>query len=75
MQILVWAGTFLLLAVVGSMVSIAGMIGMPIADGVQAGVMVMAVLVLGSGLALVTAARRAAPLRAIAVKRDPVALI
>jgi hypothetical protein len=59
MQILVWAGMFLLLAVAGSTITLAGMVGMPIADGVQVGLFAMAALVIGSGIVLLAAARRA----------------
>ena len=58
MQIIVWAGLFLLLSVVGSTITLAGMVGMPIASGVQAGLMATAVLVVGSGIVLSAAARR-----------------
>lgn len=61
MQILVWAGMFLLLAVVGSTVGIVGMIGLPIAAGVQVGVFAMAALVVGSGIALLRVSTPATP--------------
>ena len=74
MQILVWAGMFLLLAVVGSTVGVAGMIGMPIATEVQTGVFVMAALVAGSGIALLILSRRATPSPLIVIARDQIAL-
>ena len=59
MQVLVWAGTFMLLTFAGSTVALAGMVGLPIADGIQFGLYVMATLVAGSGILLWLAAQRA----------------
>jgi hypothetical protein len=63
MKILVWAGLFLLLAVVGSVVGAAGMVGLPIATFVEGafGVMVAALVVWG--IALFTAPARLVPAR------------
>lgn len=52
MGIIVWTGMFLVLSVVGSAVAAAGIIGMPIDAGVEGLVIAMAVLVAGTGIAL-----------------------
>lgn len=56
MRPLIWAAAFLLLTIVGSAVVTAGIIGLPIAGEVQAGLYVAAVLLLGCGIALLLAA-------------------
>jgi hypothetical protein len=61
MKILVWAGLFLLLAVVGSVVGAAAIVGLPIATFVEGvfGVVVAAFVVWG--IALFTAPARLVP--------------
>ena len=53
MEFLVWAFMFLLLAVVGSLVGLVGIIGLPIDFDLKAGVTAMAALVAVSGIALI----------------------
>jgi hypothetical protein len=62
MQVLVWSSLFLLLSVGGSAVELVGLIGMPIAPDIHAGVLALTVLVVVSGIALLALApKRPAP--------------
>ena len=61
MQGLVWAVSFLLVTIIGLTLGCAGFIGMPISVPVQAAVVAMAVLVVASGVAILTTLPPAAP--------------
>jgi uncharacterized membrane protein YccF (DUF307 family) len=56
MEVLVWAGMFLTLAVVGSLATIVGIIGMPIGADLQGGLIALSVLVVGTGIVVAVAA-------------------
>jgi hypothetical protein len=74
MKVLVWAALFLLLAVVGSAVGAAGMIGLPISSAVEGtlGAVVAALVIWG--IALLIAQPRPLPsLISVAPARGPVA--
>ncbi len=52
MASVVWASMFLLLSLAGSLIALAAMIGTPISVDIQSGVLALAALVVGSGIAL-----------------------
>jgi energy-converting hydrogenase Eha subunit H len=61
MEILVWAGMFLMLAVAGSLVALFSMVGMPIGSDLQTALLVLAALVGGTGMAVFLAAPTLTP--------------
>lgn len=61
MEFLVWAGMFLLLAVVGSMVTLFGIVGVPIGSDLQAALLVLTALVGVTGMAVFVAAPNLTP--------------
>jgi len=61
MEFLLWAGMFLMLAVAGSMVTLFGMVGVPIGSDLQAALFVLAALVGGTGMAVFLAEPSPAP--------------